>query len=334
MTVRQRFGLVAGHGAGISCLLLGGMAAGAALGHTLPAGGQWLGERMDATLLLLIVLLLFGVRFEAIVKALGNLRFIGIALAVNFVVIPAVGYAIASSFLHAHPLFIIGLTIYFMSPCTDWVLGFTRLVDGNVALGAALIPINMLVQLLLYPLYLSLFTRHLVAVESTLIATTLLQWFLLPLAVAVIAHLVLRQWLGADRFARLLTWSDRLTPWVVALLVAQIFADNIAVILEHSGVFGRVLLAVFVFFLVTFLLGEWVSRRARLAYPEHALLTMTTAARNAPLMLAVTMTALPGQPLIHAAIVIGMLLEFPHLTLLRHLLLHSKRSLADGRLHS
>ncbi|SDL96315.1 Arsenite efflux pump ArsB, ACR3 family [Franzmannia pantelleriensis] len=327
----KRLGYLAG--LGTSWLLLGGMAAGAAIGHALPVAGQWLGEHMDATLMLLIVLLLFGVRFDVIVRALGNLRFIGIALALNFVVIPALGYAIASSFLHANPLFMVGLTIYFMAPCTDWFLGFTRLADGDVALGTALMPINMLVQLLLYPLYLYLVTYQVVPVESTLIVTTLLQWFLLPLAVAVVAHLVLRRWLGADRFAHLLAWSDRLTPWVVALLVAQIFADNIAVILEHSGVFGRVLLAVCVFFLATLLLGEWVSRRARLAYPEHALLTMTTAARNAPLMLAVTMTALPEQPLIHAAIVIGMLLEFPHLTLLRHLLLNSRHRLAGSRLH-
>ncbi len=46
-----------------------------------------------------------------------------------------------------------------------------------------------------------------------------------------------------------------------------------------------------------------------------------TAARNAPLMLGVTVSAFPGRPLIYAALVIGMLVEFPHLTVLRHLLL-------------
>jgi len=50
---------------------------------------------------------------------------------------------------------------------------------------------------------------------------------------------------------------------------------------------------------------------------------MTIAARNAPLMLAVTMVALPDQPLIYAAIVIGMLLEFPHLTALQRVLMRS-----------
>lgn len=304
-----------------TCLLVGSMVAGGTLGHYLPAEGQWLGERIDITLLLLIVLLLVGVRFESIVRALGHVRFIGVVLLANFVLIPAIGYMIASLFLSSHPMLMVGLTIYFMAPCTDWFLGFTRLANGNVALGTALIPINMVIQLLLYPLYIFLFTSNVVAVDSAVISTTLLQWFLLPLIVAVTVHHALRKMLGSYRFSCLLAWIDQCTPLVVALLVAQIFADNIAVILEQRGVFGWMLLAVFVFFLVTFLLGELISRLAALTYPEHALLTMTTAARNAPLMLAVTMVALPDQPLIHAAIIIGMLIEFPHLTLLRHLLL-------------
>jgi hypothetical protein len=38
-------------------------------------------------------------------------------------------------------------------------------------------------------------------------------------------------------------------------------------------------------------------------------------------MLGLTMAALPNQPLIYAALIIGMLVEFPHLTALKHLLL-------------
>ena len=85
------------------------------------------------------------------------------------------------------------------------------------------------------------------------------------------------------------------------------------------------LLAVFVFFVITAFLGDGISRLFGLRYPEHALLTMTTAARNAPLMLAVTMAALPGEPLIYAALIIGMMVEFPHLTALQHLLVDAQR---------
>ena len=120
---------------------------------------------------------------------------------------------------------------------------------------------------------------------------------------------------------------------MIALLVLQIFAGNIAAILAHRYVFAWLLLAVFVFFVLTLLLSEVLSRWCHLDYPEHALLTMTIAARNAPLMLAVTMVALPGQPLIYAALVIGMLVEFPHLTLLRRVLLalrHRRAAKSDA----
>jgi ACR3 family arsenite transporter len=314
---------------GTSVLLLGSIAAGSAIGYSLPSTGQWLSEQIDAMLLALITLLFFSVRFDAIVRALGNLRFITVVLAVNFVLVPLLGYAIATLLLPAYPLFMVGLMIYFMSPCTDWFLGFTRLAKGNVALGTALIPINMVMQLLLYPLYLYLFTRNVVQVDSNVIGSTLLQWFLMPLAIATLVHYSLRLLLNKGQFERLLTWVDRCALWLIALLVAAIFAANIAVILENYMIFGWLLPAVLLFFIATFVLSERLSCLFRFSPPEHALLTMVIAARNAPLMLAITMTVLPDQPLIHAAIVIGMLMEFPHLTLLQRLLLNRQSSLTD-----
>ena len=150
----------------ISLLLVGGILAGAIIGRQWPPAGALLAEGVDPTLLALVGLLFFGIRFEAITLARGGLRAIGLILAVNFALVPAIGYAIASALLSTQPLFMVGLMIYFMSPCTDWFLGFTRLARGNVALGTALIPINMAVQLLLYPVYLHLFTRSPVEVEA------------------------------------------------------------------------------------------------------------------------------------------------------------------------
>ncbi|MBT2786369.1 MULTISPECIES: arsenic resistance protein [unclassified Halomonas] len=313
-----------------SSLLVMAIIIGALLGHFAPVRGQWLGDNVDTTLLTMIGLLFFSVRLNVLAQQASNLRFIAIAMVANFIVVPLIGYGVASLFMSAHPLLMVGLVIYFMSPCTDWFLGFTRLAGGNVALGMALIPVNMALQLLLYPVYLQWFTPHTGAVDPPLIATTLLYWFLLPVIAALTLHHTLRFMLGEQRFEQCLTFADRATPWVIALLVLQIFAGNIASILAHRYVFAWLLLSVFVFFVLTFVLSEAISRGCRLDYPEHALLTMTIAARNAPLMLAVTMTVLPGQPLIYAALVIGMLVEFPHLTLLRRILLALRRRRAQA----
>lgn len=297
-----------------------GITLGALFGHAFPAAGQQLGEYADATALALVTLLFFGVRVRSLVRALGALRFIGVAVATNFVLLPCIGYGIAHVFLAPYPLLLTGLVIYFMAPCTDWFLGFTRLAKGNVALGAALIPINMVLQLLLYPVYLHVFAASLAQVNNELIGSTLLHGFMAPLAAALLMHQLLRRLLGPARFRCLLSAVQALTPWLIALLVLQIFAGNIGVIVQHSTYFAWLLMAVLVFFVLAFLMAEGISRLCRFAYPEHALFAMMTAARNAPLMLAVTMTALPGQPLVYAAIVTGMVLEFPHLTVLQRML--------------
>ena len=228
----------------------------------------------------------------------------------------------------------VGLIIYFMSPCTDWFLSFARLSGGNVALGTTLIPINMTLQLLLYPIFIQWFTQNTVEIKAHTIVSTLQQWFMLPFLFAVITHQALRFFLHTDHFKRFLDFIDNATPWLTSLLVFQIFAGNISTILQHHGVFALILVAIISFFIITFLLGEFLSRLFKLNYPEHALLTMTIAARNAPLMLAITMAVLPNQPLVYAALIIGMLVEFPHLTLLRRLLLRTLRSDTNYNFHA
>jgi arsenite transporter len=176
----------------ISLLLVGSILIGAVIGHHWSTARSVLGANVDRTLLTLVGLLFFGVRFEAITQFRGGVRTLVLILVSNYLFVPAIGYFIASTLLAAKPLFMAGLMIYFMSPCTDWFLGFTRLARGNVALGTALIPINMVVQLLLYPVYLHLFTRHMVEVAAGVVGGTLLHWFLVPLVVAVPGHYALR----------------------------------------------------------------------------------------------------------------------------------------------
>lgn len=201
---------------------------------------------------------------------------------------------------------------------------------GDKALGTALIPINMFTQLLLFPFWLWLFTRHTGIVDFTIIPAALAQWFLLPLLAAQIVRFALDKLLSKSGFERLLRGIAHFVPLAIAGLILQIFAANIASIAGQLEVFLLILLAVFLFFAATFFVGEVLSRLAGLSYPQYALLVMTTAARNAPLMLAVVAIAIPDQPLILAALVIGMLVEFPHLTTLKMILLRKRQARGAG----
>lgn len=306
---------------GTPLALIVALLGGATVGLLFPGVSEHASSQIDLTLLVLVFCLLFDVRLKEIGASIKRPVFIGIALFTNFVIVPAIGYSISSILMAEHPLFFVGLTIYFLSPCTDWFLGFTRLAKGNTALGATLLPINLLVQLLLYPVYLDLFgIQDSVAVSQNMFGV-LWQWFLVPLVLSVVARFCAERFLNSANLAVLQDVVSLAVPLLLAFVVGQIAAANIATLAEHVAIVPLMLGAILIFFALTFSASWILSRLMNFAYEDQVLLTMTTAARNAPLMLAVTVTVIPDQPVIYAAIIIGMLIELPHLILLKTILL-------------
>lgn len=237
---------------GTTAFFLAAILTGSITGRFAPGTAAAISGFADPLILLLVGALFFTLRLDGLPSLRRAPRTVLLAVGVNFLLIPLIAFPL--TLLLPDEALRLGVLIYCLAPCTDWFLGFTRLAGGDTTTGAALIPVQMVIQLCLYPLWIAL------------------------------------------------------------------FAGNIGTILADIGGFGWVLLGVFLFFLASYALGEGISRIFRLRYPEHALLTMTTSARNAPLMLALTVVALPEQPVVHAAIVLGMLIEFPHLTVITRLL--------------
>jgi ACR3 family arsenite efflux pump ArsB len=302
------------------------------VGLAFPDQGNFISRGIDPLVILLLGLLFLEARFEPLRKMKNHLRFLSIAWVANFVLIPFIAWGIAALFFGNQPALYTGLLLYFLFPCTDWFLGFTRIAKGDVALGTVLLPVNLVTQLLLFPVFLAVFIGAQTGTSSGAeIWEVLFQWFLIPLLAAVGLRLLLGVILPSGKFEKVSRFAGSAVSWVIAALVFSIFADHAQTLAEHKMAFVKILGAVFLFFVITAFLGEWLSRRFKLERPQHVLLAMTTAARNAPLILGLTTLALPDQPLVYAALIIGMLVEFPHLTFLSRFLQRGESSSASSR---
>lgn len=300
-------------------LLLGAILAGSSVGQVSAGAREQASAWLDPTLLALLIVLMLEAMPGRITFRPQDRKPLALLVTLNFLVIPPLGYGIANLFLHGHELFVAGVAIYFMTPCTDWFLAFTRLARGDARLGMTAIPIQMALQIILYPLYIRLFTPFVVGAETGEIIGTLYHWFVVPLAIAVALRTV--AWLAGMIWPWVsIRHATELMPLVLAALVCEIFAIHINVLKAYPGEFLATLAAVFTFFMTTWWVGEFVCHRVGLSYPQHVVISLNTAARNAPLMLALTVGAIPDQPLVYGALIIGMLLEFPHLTALTWML--------------
>ncbi len=288
-------------------------------------------EQAGRFILPFLLLMLLGVFIQLplreIAAAFKHGKVTGLSLLINFVWNPLFAWLLGWIFLRQQPALWLGLIMLMVTPCTDWYLVFTNIARGNVALGTALLPWNLFLQLLLLPLYLLLLAGTLIPLEWSVLVRSVIVVLLLPLLTAVFLRRLLLYWKGADWLERRLL--PKIQPGQILFLglaIVAMFASEGAELLESPLVVLALLPPVLLFFAVNFVLVYLTARLASLSYANYAALCCTTLARNSPIALAIALVAFPEQPLIALALVIGPLIELPVLGVVAQLLLRINAS--------
>ncbi|WP_109832465.1 arsenic resistance protein [Reichenbachiella versicolor] len=298
-----------------SLLMIAAIVAGSLVGLFTSFQSSW----TDYFILAMLFFLFYNISLDKLFKQIKNKRYLLTALLSNFVAIPTIAFLLASMFVSNESAIFIGLIIYMVAPCTDWYLGFTKLAGGDVELNSALLPFNLLLQILLLPVYLYAGTSNSFSIPFDAFFEVMVYWVLLPFVIAQMVRLLVNK-LKPFLFEKSVSLSERLTFIAIVLLIFSIFNSNVESLIENAFVLPKMFAAILSFFILTFFLARFISRASSFSKKEEVSLTMTTAARNAPLMLAVSLIFFPDEPLIHLVLVVGMLVEFPHLITITYFL--------------
>jgi arsenite transporter len=275
----------------------------------------------DALILPFLMVMLFGafagIPLSRLRAAFGNRRVAGSSLLINFVWSPLLAVGLGAVFLRDHPALWVGLLMLLVTPCTDWYLLFTDIADGDVALATSILPYNLVLQLLLLPVYLYVFAGELVDLPLGVLLESVVLVLIVPLVLAGVA----RRWLVSRRGQR---WFKRefvpkLGPVQIVFLslaIGAMFASQGEVILENPGLLALLAVPVIGFYLINLALGFGIGQLLSFSYGEMVCFNNTILSRNSPTALAIAVVAFPDEPLIPLALVIGPLLELPLLGLI------------------
>lgn len=206
-------------------------------------------------------------------------RFVLAIVLGNFVLIPLLVW-LALQWLPDDPALRLGVLLVLLVPCTDWFITFTQLGKGNTARAIAVTPLNLLLQLLLLPVYLWLMLP--IADFSSALKTE----EMLPAALALIGLPLLAATL-TERWVEVRTeravWRDRLGWWPVPLLavVVLLIAGAQVGTVQHAGPVLLTVLPVFIaFLLVAAMLALGLSRWLRLPVDAGRTLAFSLGTRN------------------------------------------------------
>lgn len=281
-----------------SLFIIGAALVGLLLGQSTGLGGVSAGL-VEPFLMALLFFVFLSVEGQKLREAFKNVRFTLTATLVNFVWTPVFAFLLGLLFFGESADMRIGLLMLLVTPCTDWYLVFTSLAKGNVALGASILPLNLLLQIVLLPVYLMVFFGGSASIAGGSALPSIAIVLLVPFALAFVC--------------KLLVWRKLI---VLCLAVACMFASESESLFERPDMLLKMLIPLVLFYVVNFMLVRWVGRRLCLSGYDLIPLSFTTLVRNSPLALAIGIAAFPNRPLISLALVVGSLIELPSLAVI------------------
>lgn len=274
---------------------------------------------------LFLCIMLYGIFLEVplknLKKSFKNIKFSSTSIIINFIWTPIFGYFLGNLFLNGNMDIFIGFFMLILTPCTDWYLIFTKIAKGDLNLSLSILPINLILQIVLLPIYLIIFFSSNDTINYSNLVYSLIIVIVIPFLSAQITKLLLN-----NKLKKITNFFSKYQIVFLALAVFAIFNSQGNQLFGHLNSVLTIFIPLIIFFITTTLIDLLLSEQIHLTYEEYASLTMTTLARNSPLALAIAINSFPNHELIIIALVIGPLIELPILYLVSRFALWIKKS--------
>ena len=280
------------------------------------------GNLINLFLCIMIYGLFLEVPLKDLKKSFKNIKFTSTSLIINFIWTPLFGYFLGNLFLNGNIDIFIGFFMLILTPCTDWYLVFTKMAKGDLNLSLSILPINLILQLILLPIYLIIFFSSNNTINYIDLGYSLLIVIVIPFVLAQLSKVILNQEMGE----KLTGFFSKYQIIFLALAVFAIFNNQGKLLFDNLNTVLTIFIPLMVFFAINTIIDLLLSQQINFTYEEYASLTMTTLARNSPLALAIAINSFPGRELIAIALVIGPLIELPVLYIVSRFVLWVKNS--------
>ncbi len=267
------------------------------------------------------------VDYSLLPQAFAQRKLMTTSLVLNWVIGPLLMFVLAIIFLRDQPAYFSGVILIGIARCIAMVIVWNDLAGGNRELGALLVALNSVFQLVTYSLYAWLFLTvfpPLFGLRSMDIAVPMNEVamsVLIYLGIPFFAGYLSRNWLvkskGIEWYNR--KFIPKISPiTLIALLftIVLMFSLKGEMVMQLPGDVLTIAIPLTVYFVLMFFSSFFIVRRLNVTYDRNVAVAFTATGNNFELAIAVAIAVFGLESPQAFAGVIGPLVEVPVLILL------------------
>jgi arsenite transporter len=262
-------------------------------------------EPLKALVLPLTMLMVYPMLVNVKMRAafgLADARVVGVAMLMNFVLLPVVAWLLARTFFADEPGLFVGMVLAGLFPTSGMTISWTGFAKGNVAAAIKMTVIGLIAASLLAPVYLKVLAGRVVPVDLMGVLMTVVLVVAVPLVAAQLTRVVLVRRYGPERFGSAIA---PVFPGISVLGVLGIVFVAVGLkaqmIVSQPGLLLAIAVPVLAFYLANFALSTLVGR-ALFVRGDAIALVYGTVMRNLSIALGIAITSFgPEAALVLAA---------------------------------
>ncbi|HKM27858.1 MAG TPA: bile acid:sodium symporter [Thiopseudomonas sp.] len=254
--------------------------------------------------LLMVYPMMVGVKPKQLLVG-GDNAVQGWAIAINFILIPAVAFALGRIFFAEQPELALGLLLAALLPTSGMTISWTGFAKGNVPAAIKLTLIGLFLGSLLTPFYVKVLLGSEIPVKLGLVFQQIIMFIALPLIAGQITRAVLVRKHGVEIFQK--KFAPKFPPFSSLGVLGIVFvamALKGPSLIDSPSLVLRLLLPLLLLYGINYVASTVIAKK-RLNRGDGIALVYGTVMRNLSIALALSMTAF-GEAGAQAALLIAL----------------------------
>ncbi|MDK2836695.1 MAG: arsenite transporter [Thermosediminibacterales bacterium] len=260
-------------------------------------------------LFLMVYPMMINLKFSDVLNSFNNIKPLITSIGINFLISPILAFILGKIFFANEPMLLVGIILIGLIPTSGMTASWTGLAKGNLQLSLVMISVNLLLSVLMIPIYMKLFLGEIVTVKTMVILNSLLKVVIIPLILGVITRSLIIKISGMEKYNQMKPNFSGVSSLGVFIIVFIAMALKSKTIINQLDLIALSIMPLIIFYVLIIIISHFVGKRF-LEDKDSISLVYATTMRNLTIALGLSLSSF-GESLAVFLIAIGYVVQLP-----------------------